>query len=146
MPSKPPFHKQETRFSCVPACLRMILLSFGVDMPESELRVRCDSTILGTSALGAVDAARLIGFGASAKYTLTPDELKNLVAAGRYPIVFVSMLPIDARDDLHALVVTGFGHHEVSALDPLNGERTIPLPTFIAAWGMRHNLVILIER
>lgn len=71
----------------MPACLRMILLSFGVDKPESELRVRCDPTILGTSALGAVDAARLIGFGASAKYTLTPDELKNLVAAGRYPIV-----------------------------------------------------------
>ena len=130
----------------MPACLRMILLSFGVEMPESELRVRCDSTILGTSALGAVDAARLIGFWASAKYTLAPDELKNLVTAGRYPIVFVSMLPIDARDDLHALVVTGFAQHEVSVLDPLNGERTLPLPTFTAAWGMRHNLAILIER
>lgn len=100
----------------------------------------------GTSALGAVDAARLIGFGASAKYTLTHDELKYLVAADRYPIVFVSMLPIDARDDLHALVVTGFGQQEVSVFDPLTGERTIPLPTFIAAWGMRHNLAILIER
>jgi ABC-type bacteriocin/lantibiotic exporter with double-glycine peptidase domain len=130
----------------VPACLRMILLSFGVDMPESELRVRCDSTILGTSALGAVDAARLTGFGTSAKYTLAPDELKNLVTAGRYPIVFVSMLPIDARDDLHALVVTGFAQHEVAVLDPLNGERTISLPTFLAAWGIRHNLAILIER
>lgn len=130
----------------MPACLRMILLSFGIDIPESDLRVRCDSTILGTSALAAVDAARLIGFGASGKYTLTPDELKNLVEAGRYPIVFVSMLPIDARDDLHALVVTGFGQHAVSVLDPLNGGRTIPLPTFTAAWGIRHNLAILIER
>ena len=124
----------------------MILLSFGVDMTESDLRVRCDSTILGTSALAAVDAARLIGFAASAKYTLTPDELKNLVAAERFPIVFVSMLPIDARDDLHALVVTGFEQHDVTVLDPLNGERTIPRPTFTAAWGMRHNLAILIER
>jgi ABC-type bacteriocin/lantibiotic exporter with double-glycine peptidase domain len=124
----------------------MILLSFGVDMPESELRIRCDSTILGTSALGAVDAARLIGSGASAKYTLASDELKNLLTASRYPIVFVSMLPIDARDDLHALVVTGFAQNDVSVLDPLNGERTISLPTFLAAWGMRHNLAILIER
>ena len=130
----------------MPACLRMILLSFGVDISESELRVRCDSTILGTSALGAVDAARLIGFGASAKYTLALDELKNLLTASRYPIVFVSMLPIDARDDLHALVVTGFAQNDVSVLDPLNGERTISLPTFLAAWGMRHNLAILIER
>lgn len=124
----------------------MILLSFGVDMTESDLRVRCDSTILGTSALAAVDAARLIGFGASAKYTLTVDELNSLVAAGRFPIVFVSMLPIDARDDLHALVVTGFEQHDVTVLDPLNEERTIPRLTFTAAWGMRHNLVILIER
>ena len=124
----------------------MILLSFGVDIPESELRTRCDSTILGTSALAAVDAARRMGFGASAKYTLTLDELSNLVAAGRYPIVLVSMAPIDAQDDVHALVVTGFGQHEVSVLDPLNGERAIPLPTFTAAWGMRHNLAILIER
>jgi ABC-type bacteriocin/lantibiotic exporter with double-glycine peptidase domain len=146
MPSKPPFHKQETRFSCVPACLRMILLSLGVDMPESDLLVRCDSTILGTSALAAVDAVRVIGFGASAKHTLTPNELKNLVAGGQFPIVFVSMLPIDARDDLHALVVTGVSQHDVTVLDPLTGERTIPLPTFTAAWGMRHNLAILIER
>lgn len=56
------------------------------------------------------------------------------------------MLPIDARDDLHAPVVTGFGQHEVSVLDPLNGERALPLPTFTAAWGMRHNVAILIER
>lgn len=130
----------------MPACFRMILLGFGVDMPESDLRVRCDSTILGTSALAAVDAARLIGFGASAKSTLTLDELTNLVAAGRFPITFVSMLPIDSRDDIHALVVTEVRQQVVLVLDPLFGERAIPLPTFTAAWGMRHNLAILIER
>ena len=146
MPSKPPFHEQETRFSCVPACLRMVLLSFGVDIPESRLRVLCDSTILGTNALKAVDAARKLGFLASAKYTLALEELKNLVAAGQYSIVFVSLLPIDARDDNHALVVIGFRQQHVIVLDPLTGERAIPLPTFTAAWGMRHNLAILIER
>src|SRR6266404_9552596 len=98
------FHKQETRFSCVPACLRMVLLTFGVDMPESELIVRCDSTILGTNALRAVDAARQLGFAASAKHTLTLDELRDIVAAGLYPIAFVSLLPIDARDDEHAII------------------------------------------
>ena len=140
------FHKQETRFSCVPACLRMVLLSFGIDITEGELRVRCDSTILGTNALRAVDAARQLGFVATGKFTLTPDELKSLVAAGRFPIVFVSIRPIDARDDLHALVVTEFRQHDVLVLDPLSGERAISSPTFNAAWGMRHNLAILIER
>lgn len=146
MPSKPPFHEQETRFSCVPACLRMILLSFGVDVSESQLRVRCDSTILGTDALKAVEGARQLGFTGSAKYTLTLDELKDLVAAGQYPIVFVSLLPIDARDDIHALVVTGITQADVLVLDPLSGERAIPLQTFSAAWGMRHNLGLLIAR
>jgi ABC-type bacteriocin/lantibiotic exporter with double-glycine peptidase domain len=124
----------------------MVMLTFGVDMPESELIVRCDSTILGTNALRAVDAARQLGFAASAKHTLRLDELRDIVAAGLYPIVFVSLLPIDARDDEHAIIVTDFGQQDILALDPLAGERVIPLQTFSAAWGMRHNLAILIER
>jgi predicted double-glycine peptidase len=124
----------------------MVLLSFSVDMPESELIVRCDSTVLGTNALKAVDALRQLGFAASGKHTLTLDELRNLVAAGHYPIVFVSLLPIDARDDIHALILTQFTQHDVLVLDPLAGERAIPVPTFTAAWELRHNLAILIER
>lgn len=146
MPSKLPFHRQETRFSCVPACLRMILLNLGVDVPESQLRADCDSTILGTDALKAVDAARDLGLANSAKQTLTTDELRDLVAEGQHPIVFVSLLPIDARDDIHALVVIGFVEEAVLVLDPLIGERVIPLPRFNAAWGMRHNLALLIAR
>lgn len=124
----------------------MVLHSFGLDVSESQLRVRCDSTILGTDALKAIDAARQLGFAASAKYTLTLDELTKLLAAGQYPIVFVSLLPIDARDDIHALVVTECTQEGVVVLDPLTGERAIPLQTFSAAWGMRHNLTLLIAR
>jgi len=146
MPSKPPFHEQETRFSCVPACLRMVLLSLGLDIPESRLRASCDSTLLGTDALKAVDAARQLGFMGSAKHTLTLDELSQLVAAGNYPIVFVSLMPLEARDDIHALVVTECRPQEILVLDPLTGARAIPLQIFSAAWGMRHNLTILVER
>ena len=146
MPSKPPFHKQETRFSCVPACPRMVLLRDGLDVPESDPRTLCDSTILGTDALKAVDAARHLGFTRSAKYTLALYELRTVVGLGKLPIVFVSMLPIDARADTHAVIVTGLTEQGVLLLDPVAGEREIPLNTFTAAWGMRHNLTILIER
>ena len=91
MSLKPPFHKQETRFSCVPACLRMVLLALGVDVSERQLRASCDTTLLGTDALKAVDAARKLGFDGSAKHTLTLDELSDLVEAGHNPIVFVSL-------------------------------------------------------
>src|SRR5438132_14196904 len=104
MPSKPPFHKQETRYSCVPACLRMVLGSFAVDITEADLRRRCDSTPYGTDALMVVDVARQFGFAGTAKHTTTLDELRALVADGRHPIVFVNVRPIDGIEDVHALV------------------------------------------
>lgn len=145
MPSKPSFYKQETAYSCVPACLRMVLSGFGIDIPESELRVLCDSTIIGTDALKAVDAARQLGFTGSAKYTLTLEELQAVVASGHYPIIFVSLFPIDASSDIHAVVVVEVTAHSVLMLDPLQGERRIPVQVFSAAWAMGYNLAILIE-
>jgi len=147
MPLKPPFHKQETRYSCVPACLRMVLGSFGLDMSEGELRVRCDTTaIYGTDAMLAVEVARALGFVRTAKYTLTFDELKALVADGHCPIAFVDLNPIDGVDDIHALVLIGIGMEDVIVLDPLQGERRLPSYAFNAGWVRRHKLVILVER
>ncbi|HEX4948496.1 MAG TPA: cysteine peptidase family C39 domain-containing protein [Blastocatellia bacterium] len=124
----------------------MILLSYGVDVPETELRTRCDCTLLGTDALHAVDAARQLGFTSSGKYTLSFAELKDAIAAGQFPIVFVSLFPIDARKDVYALVVVDATEQGVEVLDPLYGERELPLETFNAAWAIAHHLAILIER
>jgi ABC-type bacteriocin/lantibiotic exporter with double-glycine peptidase domain len=62
MLSKLQFHQQETPDSCVPACIRMVLLTMGTDISEAELRERCDYTIFGTTALMAVDTLRALGF------------------------------------------------------------------------------------
>jgi ABC-type bacteriocin/lantibiotic exporter with double-glycine peptidase domain len=124
----------------------MVLLGFGVDVSESELRKSCDSTMMGTDALKAVDALRQLGFTRSRKHTLSPDELKYLVSAGHYPIVFVSLLPLNWVDDFHALVVVGITEENVTVLDPLEGERVVPFESFNLAWERRHNLAILIER
>ena len=146
MPLKPPFHKQETRYSCVPACLRMVLGSFGVDISESALRTRCDCTPYGTDALMAVDAARALGFAKTAKYTLSLEELQTVVTGGRCPIVFVDLHPIDGLDAIHAMVVVDVSEQEVVVLDPLRGERRFPVYVFTAAWARRHNLVMLVVR
>ena len=143
MPSKPPFYEQETPDSCVPACLRMVLASFGVELPESELRTRCDCTHFGTDALKTVDAARQLGFAGTAKHTLTFEELRTLVADGHHPIVFVDLRPIDGLRDIHALVVIDVSQQEVIVLDPLKGERSLPSQVFNAAWAMQHNLAII---
>ena len=146
MPLKPPFHKQETRYSCVPACLRMVLGNFGVDISESALRTRCDCTPYGTDALMAVDAARALGFVKTAKYTLTLEELKTVVRSGHCPIVFVDLNPIDGLDAIHAMVVVDVSEQEIVVLDPLQGERRLPVYVFTAAWAKRHNLAMLVVR
>jgi len=124
----------------------MVLLSLGADFPESQLREDCDCTLLGTDALKAVDAARKLGFARSGKHTLTLDELKSAVASGLNPIVFVSLLPIDARKDIHAVVVVDFIEKSALVLDPLFGERLLPIEAFNSAWAIGHNLAIIIER
>ncbi len=116
MPLKPPFHKQETRYSCVPACLRMVLGSFGMDISESTLRTRCDCTPYGTDALMAVDAARALGFVKTAKYTLSLEELKTVVRDGHCPIVFVDLNPLDGLDAIHAMVIVDVSEQEVMVL------------------------------
>lgn len=124
----------------------MILGSFGMAIEESELRALCDCTFFGTDALKAVDAVRQLGFTGTAKYTLSPEELMALVAQGSYPLVFVDLRPIDGLRNIHALVVIGASQQEVMVLDPLRGERALPLQAFNTAWAMRHYLAIMVER
>lgn len=147
MTSKPPFHKQETRYSCVPASLRMVLSGFGVDLSESELRALCDCTpFSGTDALLAVEAARQLGFNATSKYNLSPANLEALLSDGNYPIVFVDLRPIDGIPEQHALVVIEMNANFVAVLDPLKGERLLPRDDFLLAWAWQRNLTIVIER
>lgn len=125
----------------------MVFGSFGFDIAESDLRARCDTTAFyGTDALRAVEVARQFGFTHTAKHTLTLAELQTLVAAGHSPIVFVDLNPLDGVEAIHALVVVAFTEQAVTVLDPLVGERTLPLQSFTMAWALRHKLTIIVER
>jgi len=123
----------------------MVFAASGVDVSEADLRAACDCTLAGTDSLQAVDAARAYGFKQSARYTLTLEELTALVEGGSYPIVYVSMKPIDGVRDTHALVVTEISEQDVTVYDPLRGERILPKQTFSTAWALRHNLTIIIR-
>jgi ABC-type bacteriocin/lantibiotic exporter with double-glycine peptidase domain len=146
MPSKPPSHNQKTPYSCVPACLRMVLASRGMQRSEVELRALCDCTPFGTEALNAVDAARQLGFAGTGKHTLSFDELDAQVRRGLYPIAFVNTLPIDGIFAGHAVVVTAIDQSRVSVYDPLHGERHFSRATFESAWAIMHHLAILVQR
>lgn len=130
----------------MPACLRMVFAGQGMDVSEADIRAACDSTPAGTDALQAVDAARGYGFQQTAKHTLTFEELTALVEGGIYPIVFVSLKPIDGVRDTHALVITEINERLVIAHDPLRGERALPKQTFLTAWALRCYLAIIVAR
>lgn len=140
-----PFYLQETPDSCVPACLRMVLAGFGVEIAEAKLRELCDCTFEGTIALKAVDAVRQLGFAQTRKHTLTLAELETVVNNGNMPIVFVEMEPINGIYQVHALVVTNVTPFSFQVLDPASGERIIPRQVFQVAWEARHHLTILVE-
>lgn len=124
----------------------MVLASFGIDIAESKLRQRCDCTPYGTDALMVVDVARQFGFAGAAKHTIALDELRAVLTDGHHPIVFVDLGPIDGIEDVHAVVVVGASQHQIIVLDPLKGERSLPLQAFSTAWAMRRNLALIVER
>jgi len=124
----------------------MVLGSFGVEITEADLRRRCDCTPYGTDALMVVDVARQFGFVGTAKHTIALDELRGVLTDGHHPIVFVNLSPIDGIEDVHAVVVVDASQDQIVVLDPLKGERSLPLQAFSTAWAMRHNLAIIIER
>lgn len=145
MKSRLIFYRQETPYSCVPACLRIIFSGFDLDISEAELRDLCDCNPFGTEALKAVDAVRKLGFPKTAKWTLSIYELVTQVNSGCYPIVFINLLPIDGIKVGHAVVVLAINQANVSFYDPLQGERILPRSTFDTAWAMMHNLSILVR-
>lgn len=125
----------------------MVLSGFGLDLTEERLRELCDcSPLFGTEAMGAVEAARGLGFAGTAKYTLRYEELRSLVEGDRHPIAYLSLEAIGGTEESHAVVVIEADDQAVTVYDPLHGERRISLQSFTTAWAARRNLVILVER
>ena len=124
----------------------MVLSAFFFEITEAELREACDCTIFGTDALKAVDAARNLGFKGTGKHTLSLEQLAEVIDSGRYPIVFVSMLPVDGIRETHSLVVVEINQRDIIVYDPAKGERTLSAQAFTVAWECRSNIAIIVDR
>ena len=136
MPDRPRLQKQETEYSCGPACLRMVLEAYGLSKTEGELRELTNCTVLGTTAWDVVLAARALGFPSTRKYTVNLEELREQIISGLYPIVFVrARLRLDLRRQEHYAVVTAASETQVELLDPWRGECSIPTEEFLQDWS-----------
>ena len=142
--SKPPFCRQETPDSCAVACLRSIVQSYGHVVDEAFLRQQCGTTESGTLADDVVKCARTFGLAAEKEYA-NLDRLRQYLAANLFPILYVNLFFIDGIDSVHALVATEFEEQFINVIDPLAGERSIPLSAFEKSWQMLNNLTILVQ-
>jgi ABC-type bacteriocin/lantibiotic exporter with double-glycine peptidase domain len=124
----------------------MVLSHFSLSVSESELRSRCDCTIFGSDATCVVDVARQLGFDKTDIHNLSPDELQTILTEGRYPIVYVNLLPIDGREGTHALVALEIENGAVTVYDPDQGERLLPIGAFFKAWDLKRNLAIIVDK
>ena len=128
----------------------MVFSHFNLSVSEAELRARCDCTIFGADPPYIVDVARQFGFGKTDIQNLSPDELQSILDEGLYPIVYVSLLPIDAREGSQALVALDMDvdieDGAVTVYDPDQGERVLPLGAFLKAWELKRNLAIIVDK
>lgn len=139
---KPPYFQQTYPFSCVPACLKMVLASLGCDIFEAELRALCECDETGTSPSKAVEAAIQCGFDAY-QANLTIEELTEILAENLTPIIFIRFSV--AVNYSHAIVIYKITSKHIYALDPSElEERKIKIDKFLEIWS--RGLTIVIEK
>ena len=148
MPRDIPFYQQETRYSCAPACLRMVMESLGVIATEAEIRERCECDEEGTAFKKIAAGASTYGFQESWALSLGIDEdagftkLQELLRNGANPIVYLRILPFPHYP--HAVVVCKLTTDAVEVLDPHYGQRQIKLPRFLADWTDTRQVTVFI--
>ena len=127
---------QEHPASCVAACLRMVLASFGQHRSESEIRHLLGNPRFGMTLTQAAD--RLLGAGAVAQWHADwgVDDLRACLCDGGFPIVGIERRFFGYPSATHAVVVTMMRSVDVEMLDPLLGSApyVTQLDTFVTAW------------
>jgi ABC-type bacteriocin/lantibiotic exporter with double-glycine peptidase domain len=143
-----PHFKQELDYSCLAACVRMILAFHRKDYSESDLRKLLKTRMGGTSPARLIWQLPILGFEALVE-TGSLQSLSEHLNVGQPCIVHVWTLPLPHWDKeaIHALVVIGMSEDSVLAHDPSlpTGPTTIPLSSFVSAWAATDYLMIVIR-
>lgn len=138
---KPSFFRQTYPFSCVPACLKMVLDSLGLEKSEAEIRSYCNCDEGETIPSKAVEAAVKFGFEAY-QANLVFEELKELISRDLTPIVYLKVS--EETNYLHAVVVYKISKGKAYILDPELGERKLSIDQLNNIWS--RGLTIVIEK
>lgn len=138
------WHKQETEYSCLPACLKSVLEYYGILETEGALRIRCKSKAVSTHPLNAVECARSYGLE-SYLDNLNVDELRNLLKANIPPIINLLMFESEPQA-LHSVILTSITKKHVKVINPESGFVMIPLHEFLHIWNAADQTAIVIKK
>lgn len=140
--------QQSRPYTCVAACLRVVLAALGADYSEDDLARACNTDPSGATLADAASAARSLGFNALFLPEATFEMLSGWLQRG------VPMIVGIAVDDLvhgvtggHAVVVCGIEEGQVIVVDlAIGAERRLELETFLRAWRRRNNRGLVVLR
>lgn len=143
-----PHFKQELDYSCLPACLRMVLAFYNQEFPESELRILLKTRPGGTSPLQVTWRLPELGYEAVMQ-SGSQSTLRETLAAERPCIVHVWTQPLSywPEEAIHSLVVVELSEDYVLVHDPIlsSGPTSVPLEAFRRAWAATDNLMIAVQ-
>jgi ABC-type bacteriocin/lantibiotic exporter with double-glycine peptidase domain len=122
----------------------MVLESYGYVVPEITLRELCECDDDGTFPSKVIEAAKHFGLSGSHLANLLYDELREELARGLHPIVYLYLSSHQLRQ-LHSVVVVEIVGEQVHVLDPSIGERTFSNVDFERAWILANRRTIIIE-
>ncbi len=138
---KPPHFFQTHPFSCVPACLRMVLANYSFEISEFDLRNLCECDGTGIGPRKAIAAVKDLGFDCD-EANLNFEELKEYLSNNLNPIVY---LRFNLQTEFpHAVVVYKISKEKVFVLDPEIGEREFHIDNFVEIWS--RGLTIVVEK
>ena len=118
-----PDRRQQTSYSCGPACLRIVAEYFGIEVPEATLRKWADTNPeIGTTAEDLVATAEELGLSADLQTGLSLKEVAGHVAQNHPVIAGIQAWGTpeeEARGEAgHYVVVTGVEDDVVTLQDP----------------------------
>ena len=133
-----PHFQQQYPHTCLPACVRMVLVYWGQEHTEEELvRELGTVPIWGTQPDRAVAGLEGLGYHALWFENATLERLLDLLVQNWPVIVFLRAADLpQGRAGLHAVVVVGIEGEGVFCLDPhLDQELRFELSSFLKIWS-----------
>lgn len=116
---KIPYYKQETEYTCGPACVRMILAYYGIKRSEKVLaRMLKTNKIIGTEHKNIADLFDNYGFDYIVRRRGRIGLLRRYFKRGWKLIVCFQY-----KGGSHYSVVNRINWHSVYLLDPYNNEK-----------------------